>query len=52
MNEKPESDEFEEEDAEEVGGSVARVPADPETGSDVVLRVGYRTLRATEAASR
>jgi carboxyl-terminal processing protease len=42
----------EEEDAEEVGGSVARVPADPETGSDVVLRVGYRTLRATEAASR
>jgi carboxyl-terminal processing protease len=26
------------------GGSVAKVPVDPETGSDVVLKIGYATL--------
>jgi carboxyl-terminal processing protease len=34
----------EKEDAESSGGSVAKVPADPTTGSDAVLKIGYGSL--------
>ena len=34
----------EEEEAEAAGGSVARVPVDPEKGDDIVLKIGYGAL--------
>jgi carboxyl-terminal processing protease len=34
----------EDEEAEAAGGSVARVPVDPEKGDDVVLKIGYGAL--------
>jgi carboxyl-terminal processing protease len=48
-------DREEEERAEASGGSVARVPVDPDTGSDPVLRIGYNVLlkgRVPDAALR